>query len=811
MSNTLPSGGTTLTPFPAKGKPTGSRIADAETLRSMYWQMLQDDVISGGQRFAINQQINGAQPYLQTAKKKAGAVGGSNLNFGEASARIRQTLTTYNDMLDPLRAFIEPEIPIDLYDDTTRQNAEDTIAEEFTTMVRDWQGFESRKQLLSKAFVTHGVALAYFPKDDDWKFDVAGMDNFLIPRSTRIGEENVDVLLMTKDEIPSAVYKMIEDEAAATEAGWDVEATKQALVRATNFAGKQLPATWGLQWDVFSKMVKGNDLGASYSTTVRVYLVHAVVKEYDGSYSHYITERNPNGTKDNIATNFLYKRVSYFPPESDPFTIFCLNVGDGEYHSVRGQGYDQFAHVQTSNKMLNDLVNQFRRGSCTMLKKKDTGALDEAPIVISNGMAIISPEMDFVEQDVQDHTRTSMPVLDFFSRKLDSVSPVENGAPAVNGPVMTKYQLQAVQGTGSALNTSAINMFNRSWKRLLREMWRRVQAVVAEDFSESAGVDNDMEFPEVEAFVTRCARRGVTVDMVLQVERVNEVRAVGAGSPQMQQALYDQGMQLMPTFDEQGRAMFIHDDMIRIFGNRRAQRYFPLQQKPRPVIDQKVAELENSAMFGGGNVPPLDGENHTVHATVHLGQPGAAGPDIATSIQILENWRNNGEQGDITDLQPHIAFLSLIIPHCEQHVQAMAADPTRAQLAATYKKALQEYAATWMTYMRQLQKALDEQKAQEEQQAQPDPVKLQKVADMQQKMNMDIQRFQQSEQLKVADIQSRIAIRKHESDVKTAIAINKASAERVAQIPQGDPMALELPPASRSDDVTNRSAHTPNV
>ena len=92
-----------LTSFPQDGKPKGSRIKDASALRSVYWQMRQDDLISGGQRFAINQQINGAQPYLQSAKKKAGAVGGSNLNFGEASARIRQTLTTYNDMLDPLK------------------------------------------------------------------------------------------------------------------------------------------------------------------------------------------------------------------------------------------------------------------------------------------------------------------------------------------------------------------------------------------------------------------------------------------------------------------------------------------------------------------------------------------------------------------------------------------------------------------------------------------------------------------------------------------------------------------------------------
>jgi len=235
-----------------------------------------------------------------------------------------------------------------------------------------------------------------------------------------------------------------------------------------------------------------------------------------------------------------------------------------------------------------------------------------------------------------------------------------------------------------------------------------------------------------------------------------------------------------------------------------------LRDKPRPVIDQKIAELENSAMFGGGSVPPLDGENHAVHAMVHMGGNGA-GPDIASAIKTLEDWRNNGEQGDITELQPQIAFLSLLIPHTEQHVQEMAADPTRAEPAASYRKALSDYSAMWMTYVRQLQKALDEQASTAAQQEQPDPVEQAKIAKMQSEMEMSVRRFQTAEQLKVADVQSKMAIRKHESDVKMSIAINKANADKLAKIPAGDPMAAELPPASRSDYVTNRTAHTPNV
>ena len=141
----------------------------------------------------------------------------------------------------------------------------------------------------------------------------------------------------------------------------------------------------------------------------------------------------------------------------------------------------------------------------------------------------------------------------------------------------------------------------------------------------------------------------------------------------------------------------------------------------------------------------------------------------------------------------------------------MAADPTRAELAASYRKALSDYSAMWMTYVRQLQKALDEQAATAAQQEQPDPVEQAKIAKMQAEMEMSVRQFQTAQQLKVADVQSKMAIRKHESDVKMSIAINKANAEKLAKMPQGDPMADVLPPASRSDFVTNRTARTPNV
>jgi hypothetical protein len=776
--------------FPENGRPTGSRIKDAQSLQAIFWQMQFEDQLSSIQRAGIQYVINGGAPYKQGERAKAGALDGSNINFGAARARLAQILTTYYDMLDSVKALLAPEIPIDQYDDSTRQNAEDVIAAEFTVMMRDWNDFDSRFQLGAQQFVQNGVSLGHFPKDYDWKFDFAGLDNFLISRNTRNSEEFVDILIQKEDMIPSALYRMIENEKSAKAAGWNVDAARKALVKATTFAGRQLGNEWWGEWNKVNEMMKGNDLYGSFSNDNRLRLIHGWVREFDGSFSHYIAERSQSGDKNGDKNpDFLYKKISRFPPESNCFTIFCLNIGDGHYHSIRGEGYNMFAYVQTLNKMYNDLVNKYRLSMATMFKKSSSNI--QSQLILSNGQCWIPEGVDYVEQDVMDHTRMSLPVLHELQLALDSQSPVNQGQQtSPNSPVMTKYQLMSQQGQGSALNTAAVNMFNRSWNRLLRESWRRIQEIIK---------SGRKQFKEVWEFVKRCERRGITKEMILAVERVTAVRAIGAGSPGLQQATMDQVTQMAGMFDEVGKKKFWHDKLVLLLGQRRANEYLPLLEGQRPVLDQKIALLENGDMFGGGEVPALVIENHFVHAQVHLGAEGAPAPTMSTAIQTLEAWRDNGEQGDITELQPQIAFLGLLIPHTEQHIAEIWKDPTRQQEAAALSKAIQQHSASWMTFVRQLHKRLDEQAQEAQQQAQPDPVQIAKFEHEKLKIEQTVKAFQTKQMLTAAETQQRMTLALQKADLESALKINKHNAE----------MAANLAPASASDVVTNRTTHTP--
>lgn len=777
-----------MKPFPEKGKPKGERLADAASLQSIYQRFKLEDIYSSKQRMGIRAMIDGQPPYKEALLRKAGAANRTNLNFGEANARLQQTLTSYNDLIESVPVVIAPMLPRNVLDDASRTYAQDVIADEWTTMLRDWEDFDARWQVLSKEFVEHGVSLAFHPDDIDWKFDVVGWDQFQIPRGTRASEEFIDVLIIEKWELPSDLYEKIEDEAAAKEMGWNVDAVKQALVRATKFGKKPTPNNWGAAWAETQMHMKSNDLYVNHhDNNARCYTLHAYVREYDGTYSHYIVERDSSVNPGKSGQEFLYKNVASENSPQKFFTTFCLNVGDGLYHTIRGQGYQMFPFVQTSNKIRCTVLDNVMLSNRTILQPKDINSLDESPLTISGSVAIMSPDVDLVERDFVDHSRTTLPVLHDFAQMMEGVAPTQqsNGVPMGSQPT-TKYGLQAQQSIGSSLTIGSVNMFYRGWRREIREMFRRTQNIIRLELWE--------DYPEVADFVQRCSILGVPPEIILAVDRVFEKRAIGAGSPGMRQAILDRGFQKLNTLDEVGRAQFLHDAWVADVGVRDAQRYMPVSAKPRPVLDQKIAELENSAMYGGKEVPPLGDENHAVHTAVHL-------PSIGESIQKLEAWRNGGEQGDIQQLQPEIAYLSLMLPHTEQHIEAMMSDPTRAQEAAAAKKALQEFGAMWMTYVRQLNKALEEQAAEANQAEVPDPVEIAKIAKIQQEMDISIRKFQMSQQLQVADVQNRLSLRKQQADLDAALKINKHNTE----------LATELPPASQSDVMTNRTVRTPLV
>ena len=101
---------------------------------------------------------------------------------------------------------------------------------------------------------------------------------------------------------------------------------------------------------LFRSRLKNNDALTAYEHNVSVETLHAFIREYDGTISHYISLKWPL-SKDE---DFLYKRVSRYKKASQAFTIFTFSTGNGTYHGIRGYGHEIFPFVQTSNRRFRD-------------------------------------------------------------------------------------------------------------------------------------------------------------------------------------------------------------------------------------------------------------------------------------------------------------------------------------------------------------------------------------------------------------------------------------------------------------------------
>lgn len=789
-----------LSAFPEKGKPKGTRLNSAVTAMSIRARMKQDDLLSARNRMLVQSMIDGDAPYSDSALRAAGAGFRYNLNFGEAAAMLEQALTAYDDLLDSVSSLIRVKLDPSIGDAVARGEMETVIADEWTRMVRGWNEFPFMWSVLSSQFVTHGLAIGYFPDTDGWKFEVGGWDNFCIPRGTRAAEEKIDILCADKDYLPHELYAFIQNEKAAADVGWNVEEVKRALVSATKYGGKRVPPTWGVDWAEFQRQVKGNDLGLSYTNTFVVHTTHHWVREYDGSISHYITPQTGYATSTRLlpAQDFLFKKENRYSNASQAFTVFTLGVGNGTYHSIRGLGYRIYPYVQVSNRMQCSVLDSTQVAGALLLQAKDPNGLDSAPITFNGPLAFLNSDVEVVERTLPNTASAVLPIIQHLQRTLQSNTPIYRARSGdTERSTRTKYEIQAQQELESSLSVSAVNFFYRAWDRLVREMFDRTVRISILMLS-GADPEAAATYPEVAEFLTAIQERGVDPRYLVGVEHVAAERAVGLGSPAQRLLAFDEALQMVNTMDEPGRHALMRDRLAARFSRDVADRYMPASPEPRPVIDTKIAQLENGDMFGGMQIDPMVGENDAVHAEIHM-------QSIADTIKVLEDWRNGGDKGDITQLQPQIAYLALLIPHTERHVQNISQDPTRKSQYGMLRKALQEYNAMWVTYVRELQAEI--QRRQDEQQAAQTPDPQVQMALEKQRVQIEqlIEKNKLNQQLKVADVQQRMQLRKAESDARIANTLREGNAKLRAsgnEAPENEFVGESpLPSASSSDIV----------
>lgn len=686
------------------GKAPKSRLKDAQAAYGIYRRLLDADLIASSQRVKVQAMLDGEAPYNSETLRTLGQSYRSNLNFLEAQADLEYALSAYSDLVNgvPQLAMIKTSFG----DDTQRGVYSQIISEEFDRVLRkDWDEFFYNQQRLSHEFVAYGVGFAFFEDDTDWRWKVAGLKDFFVPRGVAASDTRFEFCCARRSYYAHELYQYIKDPKVAREVGWDVDETRRAIIEAVpvDTAGVRL------DWEEIQVMLKDNDLSLSYARSAEIQTVHYYIQEFDGTITHAIGLRNGSNL------NFLYRKDSRFSTINEALVLFTYGIGtNGTLHSIRGLGYKVYPHIQVTNRLRNAIIDSTLLSTSLMIQPQTMDDLANLTVAYNGPMAIIPPNLNIVDRTQPNLAGNALPIAQELTtvRRNNTGSYAPQSVDSGSGE-RTATEVNAQLEKEAVLSTQAQNFYYVPWGKLLREQFRRLARLNWKQDEPGAKI--------ALLFHKRLKDRGVPLKALEKVYDITPQKAVGYGSAQARLLAFNEFMQMLPLLDETGRANVIRDRVAVRVGYDQVDRYAPSKLvAPRLPIDSKIAELENDSMQSGRSVTVQPNENHAVHLQVH-------GMDAMRFLQAID-------QNAVPEVEA-FKYLSLQTPHMSQHMQAIQGDKTREVELGQYKALLNK--------MNQAVQSLGNKiaKAQRDQQ--------QAMAKAQQ------QQFEQSIKMQIDDVQAK--------------------------------------------------------
>jgi hypothetical protein len=630
-----------------------TRVRDAFSARQICLKMLDNDRLRARERAKVQGMIDGNQPYDPVKLKSLGQGWRTNLNFMEAYSNIQAVKTPYFALIASVPHYAE----IRTREGGPNQHLWSTvITREFTQLIKSWPDFSYQMQKAQQELCKFGIGPVLLPDMYNWRFQALRHRDLLVPEhGAATPSEWAYFAIRTEMQAMDLWFRAMPENAEySEEIGWDIEQTRQAVMLASKdiFGGR---LTWdGRNWEQWQEAYKNNDIYMTLVASEALMVYHLFIKEYSGKLSHYILSENA------LIPDFLFKKVNRYDSTEQVLTIFRNDVGNGDYHSIRGLGRLQYQHLECTNRLKNHLFDMGIAGTAINLKCSTSKARDEMQLMQLGPVNILPPDVDIVQNRIVGFLTDAITVDRELSSHLSSNlgtfrKGVGYGAQQTR-PTATQVQQDIITTTQISEGQMLLHFLDLD--QLYEQMYLRAS-------------DPNTPDKAARAFQKRCHDHGIPTIALRNYDFVRAVRTAGYGSPQLRQMRAQQMMPYLGMLPESGRYNWVRDEVIAIAGPENLDRYFPEQEFP--THDQWEAQVENGLAHAGQHPGPIaDGQRHAVHADVHL---FGVEQMVTMANQLYEQMPATSGIAAMVKTQ---MFGQMMIPHINAHLQLLAQDKMHA-------------------------------------------------------------------------------------------------------------------------------------
>lgn len=735
------------------------RIKDAKSLHQVYSRMRKADEGSAINRQKVQRMFDGEPPYDEHQLEMTNQSDRANLDFGVAAGLMEKSMSAYIDMVNATEVLISGKT---LYGDISmRQEWVDIIFREITTMIRSWRGFNYRFLRLCHHFIGDGIGVAYREHPVDWRFRVSSLDGFYLPRQSEASEDEIEIACCVRSYTCGQLYEFIQHgPEVAKNLGWNYEAVKKAIIHAKGAR----PAEYD-DWDKVSAEIKNNDIYEG-ATSSEIKVVHSWVKEFDGTYTHYIIQ------EDEEKDDFLFEKQSRFSSSDHAFIIFTYGIGsNGLYHSIRGLGYKIYPHVQEANRLRCQMLDAARISGSILVQPDSEESAENLSLVYYGPFAVMAPGLKMIEnRTIPNYSNSVIPILSDFDQQIANRTGQYTENIFNDGKERTRFEVAAELEHLAKISVASLHLFYEPLDRMFREMVRRI--------TDRTYLPTEPGGEYVRDLKLRLVKQGVPLEALYQIDikTVRAVRAVGAGSQAARALVASELKQIMGSLDEVGQKTILRETVASLVSWDNVDKYVPRLEGPRETADDKFAKLENLMMQDStvDNIKevPVNGTDiATVHLRIHVGL-------LDQLVQAIDELMgvNNPENG--VEMMRIVPIAASIQSHTAMHLQQVEGDPLLQEEFGMWNQRLQQHSEiinNGVKHIQKLQKqAQDQQQSPESNPTQGEDVKF--AQELERKVienRLSIQHSMEKHQMELAMRASKAAQDRALADAKTAADIKR--------------------------------------
>jgi hypothetical protein len=589
------------------GKPKEKAISSGEQAYAIASKLESDQINRNNFEALVDKKYNGDLPFSRQALRDSGEAWRHNFNTNFMSGVISKIIPAPVGLIDGSQYLTMSY----LCDETPEAaNKTEIFRDKITTAIRTWNGWKNFQYSLWTEVILHGNAIvACLNPFTPWP-EMYRTDRAFLPSGTGQHATNVSFFSAKKDFLVHEFVEFIKDKEIADEAGWDTDASIQAVNDALPKRTTGIPN----EPRSYEDAIREGNPGASYSGAKVIEVFHVLAVEPDSQkVTQYIVNRNGKH-------EVLFQKDERFDNIKDVITLFTLEPGNGTFYGSKGTGrlvYNLSLAIEANR---NKFFDQLHLAGMTIFKT-DLTKTPTMQLKIRHPFLIVAGDGDIEQQPIAPDVAVFKEADDQAARWVEQaigayISDL-HGEDQGPHPTATEEQIRAQRE-----QQFKIAFLARAWgqhSELISIIQRRLCDPDTQD-DIAKGVQKDLEEAGLLPEEIKELAESPVAQVVQDVSNSKDQKVIGAFQVLRGDPNVDQHKLLDRTITAMVDPNFTKDILLDEQG---------LQANEIEGYRQQI--LEDEAMIQGASMPVSPRDPHEVHLKTALGELKMGLPQLAAS------------------------------------------------------------------------------------------------------------------------------------------------------------------------------------